>query len=184
MKKLNYKTLSKTVALALRHKPWLFELELDDDGWAPVGDLLGVLQERRAEWADLSEADLDTMISLADKPRYEMRQGRIRALYGHSLAHKLAKTPAKPPEILYHGTPQSAVRTILAEGLKPMGRQYVHLSAGRDTAQQVGSRKDNRPAMLAIMAAEAHINGVPFYQGNEMVWLADYVPPQFIEIVP
>ena len=28
--------LSEAVSHALRHEPWLYELELDDAGWAPV----------------------------------------------------------------------------------------------------------------------------------------------------
>ena len=33
--------LSKTVSHALRHEPWLYELELDDDGWVSVEAMLG-----------------------------------------------------------------------------------------------------------------------------------------------
>lgn len=183
MNRLNYRQLSKTVALALRHKPWLFELELDDEGWTPVEDLLAALRERRPEWANLVASDLASMIAMSDKERYQIEQGHVRALYGHSLETKLAKTPATPPETLYHGTPQSAVESILAEGLKPMGRQYVHLSVDTATAQQVGQRRNRRPAMLLVMAGEAHRNGVRFYRGNQMVWLADHVPPDYITLL-
>jgi putative RNA 2'-phosphotransferase len=174
-------TLSRTVAHALRHKPWLYELELDDEGWVPVEALLAALRQRRNAWADLTEKHLAGMIARADKQRYELREGKIRALYGHSLKHRLAKTPAEPPEFLYHGTPTRAVEAILAQGLKPMGRQYVHLSVDVETAQEVGARRDQRPVVLVIRAGEAHRSGVPFYRGNEMVWLADHVPPVFID---
>jgi len=177
--------LSRTVAHALRHKPWLYELELDDEGWVPVEALLAALRQRRGAWADLTEEHLAGMIARADKQRYELREGKIRALYGHSLKHRLAKTPAEPPEFLYHGTPTRAVQAILAQGLKPMGRQYVHLSIDLETAREVGARhgkgRDQRPVVLVIRAGEAHRSGVTFYEGNEMVWLADHVPPAFID---
>jgi putative RNA 2'-phosphotransferase len=64
-----------------------------------------------------------------------------------------------------------------------MNRQYVHLSADIDTARQVGRRKDSHPVILQVLAGQAHGHGITFYQGNDLVWLADDVPPDFIEKV-
>lgn len=172
--------LSKTVSRALRHAPWLYELELDEAGWAPVPDLLEALRDQRAAWRGLTAGDLAGMIARADKRRFELRDGRIRALYGHSLPGRLRKVPAAPPPVLFHGTSRSAVEAIRAVGLRPMRRQYVHLSADRETARQVAARKPPPRVILEIAAADAHRAGVPFYAGNELVWLADSVPPDFI----
>lgn len=173
--------LSRTISHALRHAPWIYELELDDQGWTPVADLLAAMQQQQTDWQLLSEADLNQMISQSNKKRFEMQNGKIRALYGHSLPTKLAKTLAQPPEILFHGTSPSAVEIIQKQGLKPMARQYVHLSVDRQTASEVGKRKSKKPVILEIAAAIAYENGVKFYQGNEMVWLADNVPPEYIK---
>ena len=62
-----------------------------------------------------------------------------------------------------------------------MGRQYVHLSVDIATAKQVGSRKSAEPEIMLIRAREAHSEGVCFYIGNEHVWLADNIPPKFIQ---
>ncbi len=174
--------LSKTVSHALRHAPWLYELEVDEGGWVPVDDLLQALREHRAAWRGLKHDDLQRMIVHSDKARFELEGGRIRARYGHSLPGKLARTPAAPPSILYHGTPSRTVPAILSEGLKPMRRQYVHLSTDDDTARQVGGRKGGRAVILVVRAGEAHAAGVPFYAGNEFVWLADHVPPPFLDV--
>ena len=32
---IDHRELSKTISHALRHEPWLYELELDDEGWTP-----------------------------------------------------------------------------------------------------------------------------------------------------
>jgi putative RNA 2'-phosphotransferase len=39
---------------------------------------------------------------------------------------------SKPPAILYHGTSPSAAKNIMSEGLRPMNRQYVHLSTDKN----------------------------------------------------
>jgi putative RNA 2'-phosphotransferase len=62
----------------------------------------------------------------------------------------------------------------------PMGRQYVHLSVDEATAVEVGRRKAGKPNIIIVMALEAHEKGIRFYEGNEKVWLADLVPPEFI----
>jgi putative RNA 2'-phosphotransferase len=66
------------------------------------------------------------------------------------------------------------------EGLKPMQRQYVHLSAEEATARTVALRRTRHPVILRIDAFQAHQHGIKFYYGNDMVWLADNIPPEFI----
>ena len=176
---MDNRALSKAVSHALRHEPWLYELELDDEGWASVEDILRAL--RNQEWNDLSKDDLARMIEASDKQRHEIKGDSIRALYGHSLAGKLKKTPAEPPQLLYHGTAPDTVSLIQSSGLLPMNRQYVHCSVDISTAKQVGKRKAKQPVILTVEAAEAHRNGIAFYEGNEQVWLADVIPSKFIQ---
>lgn len=178
---VNYVRLSKTISHALRHAPWLYELEVDEEGWTPVADLLAGLRRHRRAWRELTEEDLRAMMARPGKKRFEMREGEIRALYGHSIDMKIRKERAKPPGRLYHGTAPKVAALIGREGLKPMNRQYVHLSADEETAREVGRRKAKDPVILTVRAAEAHTAGVSFYHGNEMVWLAERVPPEFIE---
>ena len=93
--KLNLKQLSKTVSHALRHEPWIYELELDEEGFVPIDLLLNSLHQEKAEWSELNESDLAKMIFYSDKKRHEIRHGKIRALYGHSLPGKLSKRLAQ-----------------------------------------------------------------------------------------
>jgi putative RNA 2'-phosphotransferase len=177
---LDLKALSKVLAHALRHQPWLYELELDEEGWTSVEAVLTALRKERREWAGLTEDDLVLMIQTSAKRRYEMGGGRIRALYGHSISGKLRKFPAVPPDVLFHGTNPEVVSEIQVSGLLPMLRQYVHLSVDQATALEVGRRKARKPVVLRVLARLAHENGLRFYEGNEKVWLADEVPPKFI----
>ncbi len=178
--KIAWTRLSRVVSHALRHEPWLYELELDAEGWAPVESLLAALRQERPEWSRLTPADLATMIEQASKRRYELQGNRVRAFYGHSLPGRLHRTPSAPPDVLYHGTSPLDLPAILSQGLCPMARQYVHLSRDLDTAREVGRRKALNPVLLTIDARRADEQGVRFYLGNEKVWLADSVPPEFL----
>lgn len=180
---LNYTHLSRTVSLALRHRPKLYSLTLDENGWVAVADLLNSLRKARPEWEDLAEADLVRMNEQASKRRFEIADGRIRALYGHSYALQVRKKPTDPPKILYHGTTDRVLDVILEEGLKPMRRQYVHFATDRQMVVEVASRKQGRVVVLEILAGDAYTTGVPFYHGADNVWLADFVPPEFIRVV-
>ena len=93
---------------------------------------------------------------------------------------KIYKEPAVPPARLFHGTAPESAERILDQGLKPMNRQYVHLSADVETAREVGRRKSRQPVVLSIDAGLAYQEGVHFYHGNQMVWLTDHVPPRYI----
>lgn len=176
-------TLSKTISHALRHEPWLYELELDSDGWVSVHALLSALRNHREEWSSLNEEDLHSLIRKSSKKRFEILEHQIRAFYGHSVPKLLEKERSEPPEILYHGTAHEVVPSIKAEGLKPMNRQYVHLSADIETAKEVGRRKSRNPVILTVHAKQGYEDGIGFYLGNEKVWLADVVPSSLIEII-
>jgi len=52
----------------------------------------------------------------------------------------LGLQPAKPPPVLYHGTPERNLSKILRDGLEKMRRHHVHLSPGEASATVVGAR--------------------------------------------
>ena len=177
---MDYLKLSKEVSYALRHAPWEYELELDEYGWVEIEQLLDSFKSS-AEWQKLDINSFYAMIEHSDKKRHEIADGKIRALYGHSVTEKILKEPKAPPEILYHGTAKCFIPAIKENGLSPQKRQYVHLSVDTQTALQVGKRRDNEPKLLAIKALEAWNEGIKFYLGNDNVWLADVVPSKYID---
>jgi len=171
--------LSKEISYALRHAPWEYELEMDEEGWVPVEQLLDALR-RKAKWRGIGEADLKEMIETSEKKRHEIADGKIRAFYGHSIPMKILKEEKMPPDILYHGTARRFLESIQKQGLLPRGRQYVHLSEDIETAQKVGRRHDDKLCILLIDAKAAWSDGIKFYFGNEKVWLADKIPSKYI----
>ena len=163
----------------LRHAPWEYELEMDEQGWVLVEQLLDALNQGE-KCSQITESDLVKMIEFSEKKRHEILDGKIRAFYGHSIPMKIVKENRKPPEVLYHGTANRFLQAIMNEGLLPQKRQYVHLSQDIETAVTVGRRHDKNAIVLEIAALKAWEAGIKFYFGNEKVWLADEIPKECI----
>lgn len=177
-----YTELSKEISYALRHAPWEFELELDNEGWVLVNQLLDSFRSVK-KWEELTIDDIVLMIEKSAKKRHEIKDGKIRALYGHSTPIRIIKEQKTPPQHLYHGTSLKFLESIQNKGLLPMSRQYVHLSEDIETAILVGKRKGDELVLFQINTQQAENEGVAFYWGNEKVWLADYVPINCISII-
>lgn len=165
--------LSKRMSRALRHDPARVGLTLDGAGWTDLDDLCHALRATRGEVEDV--------VHHGSKQRYELADGRIRARYGHSLPGHVALPPADPPERLFHGTAAGTVEAILRDGLRPGGRQYVHLSSNEATAREVGARH-GRPVVLAVDARAAARDGTVFRLGNDDTWLTDELDPRYLRL--
>lgn len=174
--------LSKTMSYLLRHRPDEANLALDEEGMVLLTEFLEAINQRGFGW--VTEEDVRRVVESSDKQRFRIEGERIGARYGHNrrIAAVDPGDPVEPPEILYHGTPRRVVAAILKQGLQPQGRQFVHLSTTPDTAQMVGERRDEQPAMLLIRAREAHAAGVAFYAPTPDTWLAPSVPPDYIQL--
>jgi putative RNA 2'-phosphotransferase len=179
---MNLVELSKEISYALRNAPWEYELELDEQGFVPIAQLLHALNESNKFEREIVQADLEEIIATSEKKRHEIVGDKIRALYGHTVPQIIKKEPGIPPAVLYHGTTHRALPQILQDGLKPMQRQYVHLSIDVETATRVGKRRDPEPVILKIDTEAAQKAGIQFYIGNDKVWLCNRVPKECITV--
>jgi putative RNA 2'-phosphotransferase len=168
--------LSKFMSLVLRHKPFNFGLSPDKHGFVGVEDLLFVLKNR---YRDVQSSDIEAVVANCPKRRFEIKDQKIRARYGHSIEVKLDEIPIQPPEFLYHGTNLSGEETILKEGLKPMSRRFVHLSKNKHEAWKVGKRKTINPIVLTVKAREAFQKGFKFYDMGSVI-LTQMIPAEFV----
>lgn len=170
--------ISKLMSLILRHKPEQFGVTLDAEGYASVDDVVRAVRE---SVHDASVDDLRGVVERIepDKSRFSIEGADIRANYGHSLRDRIEQPRVVPPEVLLHGTSESAVLDIRRDGIRPMRRQYVHLTTNRSLAARVGGRH-GRATILEIEALRASESGLVFYRANESFWLADFIPPAFI----
>ncbi|GAA4278663.1 RNA 2'-phosphotransferase [Aquimarina mytili] len=177
--KTNHKHISKFLSLVLRHDPGKIGLQLDENGWADVEELVSKCQKYQP---NLDIELLKEIVETNDKKRFAFNQDytRIRASQGHSLKIDLKYTPKQPPEFLYHGTVEKFMDAIKEMGLLKMSRHHVHLSEERETATKVGSRR-GKPIILIIRSGAMHANGIEFFQSDNGVWLTDNVSPEYID---
>lgn len=170
--------ISKTLSYWLRHKPEDASLTLSAEGWADVDLVLAALDRKAlpSDWERLLQ-----VVETSDKSRFELSGdgARIRARQGHSVAVEADWKPMAPPEQLYHGTVERFWESIRSEGLKPMNRHHVHLSADVETARIVGRRR-GEPVILAVDARGLADAGEPFFVTSNGVWLVKCVPQQFL----
>ncbi|MFI6869336.1 RNA 2'-phosphotransferase [Nocardia sp. NPDC050406] len=171
--------LSKRLSNWLRHHPEAIGLDLDTAGWVPVDALL---RQAAAHGKGFTRAQLDLVVERNNKRRFEFDDAgtAIRARQGHSIPVRLGYAAAEPPAVLYHGTTTRTLPLILAEGLRPMRRHAVHLSADTDTAQAVGTRHGT-PVILTVDAAAMHRDGHEFAVTGNGVWLVSSVEPRYLQ---
>lgn len=173
--------LSKFISLVLRHKPQAAHITLDEHGWADVKELLNGINDTGRK---IDMAVLEEIVATDNKQRYSFNQDKtlIRANQGHSVSVDVELKEQEPPGILYHGTAARFVGNIRNEGLKPMGRLYVHLSKDVETALKVGKRH-GEPVVLKVHSGEMHRDGYKFYLSENGVWLTKRVNVEYFEML-
>jgi putative RNA 2'-phosphotransferase len=174
--------ISKLMALGLRHEPGALGLTLDAQGWASVEAVLAGLASRGLV---LTQDDLEMIVETNDKRRFVISPdgASIRANQGHSIAVDLGLRPREPPEILFHGTVDRFIDSILERGLLRGARTHVHLSSDERTAELVASRRRGRPVLLVVRALEMHRAGHALFLSANDVWLTECVPARFLQLL-
>lgn len=174
--------LSKFLSGALRHFPDDVGIELSPEGWAELEALVSAARERYP-WADREE--VLAVLRLDPKGRFELEdpEGRVRAAYGHSVDVDLPEEADPRPSVLYHGTAPSNLPSIRASGLRPMGRQEVHLSPDEETAREVGRRHAEDPVLLEVDAEEVRSAGIEIHRRAPTVYTCEHVPARFLSLV-
>lgn len=173
---------SKRLSYWLRHAPGAAGLQLDQAGWAPVNAVLKALTDARLP---ITVLELEALVAESDKQRFELPADgeRIRARQGHSIKVQGDWPIAVPPDLLFHGTVEMSLASILEQGLRPGARHHVHLSLTIESAQAVGARK-GRSIVLAVAASKMARDGFTFRLSSNGAWLVEHVPPIYLEKLP
>ena len=173
--------LSRFLALVLRHRAYRFDLRLDDEGFVFVDELLEVIRDQPGlEWVGIT--DLEEVTDGEHRRRYEIRDNKMRATYGHSFRKPVMYPHAEPPESLFFGVPKNQQEAVRVEGLKPTNRQYIHLSANREEAEAIAGRSPEPSEVISISALKASQSGVVFHNPTADLFLCKSIPAEFLDI--
>ncbi|ABG59798.1 RNA 2'-phosphotransferase [Cytophaga hutchinsonii ATCC 33406] len=174
--------ISKFLSLVLRHQPELIGLQLNEQGWAHIETLL---EKSAAYGVSFDKQTLKYLVATNSKKRFAFSPDAeyVRASQGHSVDIELGYKNQKPPEILYHGTAEKFMQSILETGLEKCRRQHVHLSSTIETAIHVGQRH-GKPVVFTVLAQQMYANDFSFYLSDNGVWLTDHVPVIYLTINP
>ena len=171
--------ISKFLSLVLRHQPETIGIQLDQNGWADIEELLDRAKKHGIQF---DREVLSHIVATNSKKRFAFNAtlDKIRASQGHSIEIELGYTNQKPPEILFHGTAEKSVQSILEKGLEKRSRQHVHLSSDLETAIRVGQRH-GKPFVFKVLAEQMYNDKFEFYISENGVWLTDNVPAKYLK---
>lgn len=181
--------LSKLMSYVLRHSPKDACIELESGGWVSIEELVKGIKEcwrnkERYQW--VTPEHVLAIAALDPKGRFEIRGGKIRALYGHSKNISPDKLPTyhedNSVKTLYHGTATNFLKQIMREGIRPGRRHYVHLTTDPYIAAETGSRR-GVPVILEVDADCLRLRGIKVLKASNVIYLVKYVPPDCIRQV-
>lgn len=170
--------LSPLLAKILRHTASSWGLTLADDGFVSVEEVVRLppLVEIGATLRDVEHV-VEWERQDAKKQRFALRHGpqgvEIRANQGHSdtAVHGAALASAAGrddlPPTLVHGTYLRCLDQIMAEGLRPMGRNHIHLFI---ESEGVGRR--DAEVLVHVNVAQAVAAGIEFLRSENGVVLS------------
>lgn len=175
---MNNEKISKFLSYVLRHKPESIGLTLDKEGWTSADELISKATTQNYHFTYEQVVDV---VKTCAKQRYTLDETtrRIRANQGHSVKVDVGLVAKVPPITLYHGTATRFSDAIEKEGLKPMSRLHVHLSADLETATMVGKRHGK--LVIYEVNTRDMIKNFKFYQSENGVWLIDSVPAKYLK---
>ena len=119
--------ISKKLSLVLRHKASHYGLQISQDGYVKVSDLLSLHL-----FKNLTFEDLKNIVDTNDKKRFQLIEKEkyyyIRANQGHSIKDVKTEsllTQLHEPVPLIHGTFQKNIQSIKENGLKKMSIVFL-----------------------------------------------------------
>lgn len=169
--------LGRFISGILRHFPDKFGLDMDENGWVDFGELVKAVR-KKYRWAN--QWFIKAIVYSDAKGRYELRDNKIRARYGHSVNVLLSDYLPCDRDRLYYGTGEEEAHRMLEIGIKPVNQTYVHLSTTIEKSVEVAKFRTDEPIVLEVDAKSAMKEGIRIVMANDHIALAKEIPPEYI----
>lgn len=172
--------LGRVMTGILRHFPDRYGIAVDVHGWIELGQLVHAISSRHRGYHWLRAHHLVAIAESDPKGRYEVRDDRIRATYGHTVEIDLDLPTDLIPDQLYFPATTDEAPLLLEVGLKPSDRRKVHLSKTAEDARAAGQVRHPDPVLLEIDARSAQADGIVILRAARTVFLTNEVPPKYL----
>jgi len=179
-----FEDISRIVTGILRHFPEKFDVVLDEKGWAKIQDIVNGIKKNERKFRWLKNIHIESFVLTDPKGRfqYDPSQGKVRAVYGHSINVDLSDLPRDNiPEKLYYAIVPEEEEFIKEIGIKPGERKWVHLSRTYEEAYIAGRHRSDDPIVLEINAKEAINDGIEIYRATKYIYITKEIPPKYIK---
>ncbi len=172
--------LGRVMTGILRHFPDRYQLTIDPQGWIPLPQLVRAISQKHPSYHWLRTQHLVAIAETDAKGRYEVRDDRVRATYGHTVEVDPDLPTDNIPDVLYYPVTGEEAAIVLEVGLRPSDRKKVHLSKTAEDAHSAGSVRTPEPIILAIDAKRACSEGLVIRRAGKTVYVVDQVPPEYL----
>ena len=174
----------RVMAGVLRHFPDRFDLEMDKQGWIEASEFIDAIKSQRRHFHYLETKHLQAVVETDPKGRYQLKNGRLRATYAHTLELELDLPTDTNPEHLYFACSQEDSTEYLEHGLYPGDRNMVHLSSTRLNALEAGRHIIGKPIVLLVDVRAAEEADCAIMKAGTTVYLVKELPGAFLKKLP
>ena len=176
------KKLSSILVRILRHFPHQFNIQLDEHGWGDVEEIGKAIKNKIDRFYWLKKKHIVALALTDEKGRYQLKEGKIRATYAHTIEVDLSDLPDADVEFLYYPVTEEESEIVLEQGLLPTDRSKVHLSGSREKAMEAGKTRVDDPVILVVNAKRAMEDGVVIKKAGKDVYIADEISAKYLSI--
>jgi putative RNA 2'-phosphotransferase len=161
----------------LGYRPDEFGLVPDPEGYIPYKELLQAIHEEPG-WGYVRQGHFNEILMGNDRSLFQWDDRRIKALK-REWQLDLEKPFEGLPKILFVAVRKRAHPHVMEKGLSSSEDKYLTLSPEKEMANRIGSRRDQSPVLLEVMALQAENKGTPFYAFGQL-FLAKEVAADYI----
>ncbi len=172
--------LGRVLTGILRHFPDRYGLEMESHGWVSLPAIVRAVSQKHPAYHWLRVMHLVAIAETDAKGRYEVRDERIRATYGHTVDVELDLPTENIPDRLFFPVTPDEAAIVLEVGLKPSDRKRVHLSKTAEDARAAGSVRTPDPVILTVDTQKARSGGLVIMRAGKTVYLVDQVPAEYL----
>jgi putative RNA 2'-phosphotransferase len=172
--------LGRILTGILRHFPDRYQLPIDPQGWVSLPQIVRAISQKHPAYHWLRPQHLVAIAETDAKGRYEVRDDRVRATYGHTVDVDLDLPTENIPDQLYYPVTEEEAGIVLEVGLKPSDRKKVHLSKTAEDARAAGAVRTPEPIILEVDAKRAREEGIVIMRAGKTVYLVNQVPAEYL----